>query len=137
MAAKKSKAKKSAPLGVQSTPKQKRKPPKSAWKPGQSGNPKGRPRVGHALAEAIRDVCDPVELAEIAMEIARSGEDDMVRVHALRFLADNGYIKPDPKREPPAVNISFEIRSFVNQLNVTELAAFEKLIMKALPAGDP
>jgi hypothetical protein len=30
-----------------------RKP--GTWKPGQSGNPKGRPRVGNSLAECLRD----------------------------------------------------------------------------------
>lgn len=34
--------------------KNRRKAPRSAWKPGQCGNPAGRPRSGHALAEVLR-----------------------------------------------------------------------------------
>lgn len=34
--------------------------PETRWKPGQSGNPKGRPRAGLALAEAIRARGDEV-----------------------------------------------------------------------------
>lgn len=30
--------------------------PKSAWKPGQSGNPKGRPREGESFAHVMREV---------------------------------------------------------------------------------
>jgi hypothetical protein len=33
----------------------KRPAPRSAWKPGESGNPHGRPRTGNALAEVLRD----------------------------------------------------------------------------------
>lgn len=32
----------------------KRVVPKSAWKPGQSGNPKGRPPMGESLTETMR-----------------------------------------------------------------------------------
>jgi hypothetical protein len=32
-----------------------RKPPHSAWKPGQTGNPKGRPKLGNSIAECVRD----------------------------------------------------------------------------------
>lgn len=34
----------------------KRKLPKNAWKPGQSGNPNGRPKKGFAISELARDV---------------------------------------------------------------------------------
>jgi len=36
----------------------KRPAPGTAWKPGQSGNPAGRPRSGLALAEVLRDYLD-------------------------------------------------------------------------------
>ena len=35
-----------------------RRAPHSAWKPGQSGNPKGRPRLGNSLAECLREYLD-------------------------------------------------------------------------------
>lgn len=36
----------------------KRKVPKNAWKPGQSGNPAGRPKDGHSWAAIIKAVGD-------------------------------------------------------------------------------
>jgi hypothetical protein len=37
-------------------PKPKRKAPKTAWKPGQSGNPAGRPKDGQSWKEVISEV---------------------------------------------------------------------------------
>lgn len=34
----------------------KRKVPRTAWKPGQSGNPKGRPPLGGSIAEQLRTI---------------------------------------------------------------------------------
>ena len=35
-----------------------RQPTRTSWKPGQSGNPKGRPPVRNSLAETFRDYLD-------------------------------------------------------------------------------
>lgn len=35
-----------------------RKPRPTAWKPGHSGNPAGRPRAGNTVAEVMRDYLD-------------------------------------------------------------------------------
>jgi hypothetical protein len=45
----------------------KRKPPKSAWKPGQSGNPKGAPKRGESWAETIKKIgeLDGPEIASL------------------------------------------------------------------------
>lgn len=84
----------------QSQPSRTRKPPTpGSWKPGASGNPKGRPRRGDALAEAIRSKCDPEELASIAMTIAREGASEGVRIQAMQFLADRGYVRPEQRHE--------------------------------------
>lgn len=32
--------------------------PTNAWKPGQSGNPKGRPLKGHSLTESLKEAMD-------------------------------------------------------------------------------
>jgi len=44
-----------------------RKPPKTAWKKGQSGNPKGRPKDGESWASIIKAVGDmyPADLIKI------------------------------------------------------------------------
>ena len=51
----------------QPTGKPKRKAPKTAWKPGQSGNPKGRPKTGQSWSEILAEVWDqyPQELLDI------------------------------------------------------------------------
>jgi hypothetical protein len=51
----------------------KRKPPRTAWKPGESGNPAGAPKRGESWAEIIKQYGDmtPVEAADRANEIAK------------------------------------------------------------------
>jgi hypothetical protein len=51
----------------------KRKPPKSAWKPGQSGNPAGAPKRGESWAEIIKQYGDmtPAEAADRVNEVAK------------------------------------------------------------------
>lgn len=50
----------------------KRKAPPKAWKPGQSGNPKGAPKRGESWAEIIKRIGDmtPIEAADHAKAIA-------------------------------------------------------------------
>jgi len=43
------------------------------WKPGVSGNPRGRPRRGESLSEALRDQVDARKLAKAVLEMAYSG----------------------------------------------------------------
>ncbi len=72
------------------TPK-KRRP--TAWKAGQSGNPKGRPRSGESLAEIVRSEVSPKALIKRMQSLADNAESEQVRVHALTWLADRGYGK--------------------------------------------
>lgn len=67
------------------------------WKPGESGNPKGRPRKGNALSEAIRWKCDPNELVDIALTIARTSKLESIRLQALQWLRDSGYTRPEQR----------------------------------------
>ena len=52
---------------------EKRKPPPTAWKKGQSGNPKGAPRRGMSWAELIKDVGEltPPEAAAKSLELSK------------------------------------------------------------------
>jgi hypothetical protein len=72
-----------------------RKPPTAgSWKPGQSGNPKGRPRKGDALAEAIRAQVSPEELIAVARGVIDSDAPPSVKLQAAQFLAERGYRRP-------------------------------------------
>ena len=52
---------------TQKSDKPKRKAPKTAWKPGQSGNPTGRPKTGQSWGEIAKEIGDqyPEEVVEI------------------------------------------------------------------------
>jgi hypothetical protein len=56
--------------------KPKRKAPRTAWKPGQSGNPKGAPKRGESWAETVKVVGDmlPSEAVDLCRSIARQVE---------------------------------------------------------------
>lgn len=63
------------------------------FKPGQSGNPGGRPVF--KFASWIREQTqEGKELAEIALYIARNNEEDRVKLEAVGWLADRGWGRP-------------------------------------------
>ena len=62
------------PANTQKTEsKPKRKAPKTAWKPGQSGNPAGRPADGESWAGIIAEMA-AMTADEIAGEVGKSNE---------------------------------------------------------------
>lgn len=68
--------------------------------PGHSGNPRGRPSPGLALAQRIRERVSPDELIDVAMKIAgKEGAAVRDRLAAVQFLAERGWIKPPEKLE--------------------------------------
>lgn len=73
--------------------------PDGRWLPGATGNPKGRPRKGSSLAEAIRAKVDPAALVEIALAIAQDKASPALQLQALQFLAGAGFVKPEQRHE--------------------------------------
>ncbi|MBA3841193.1 MAG: hypothetical protein H0X39_00980 [Actinobacteria bacterium] len=76
----------------------------TSFKPGQSGNVKGRPPNNHSLAEAIREGARPAELVEAALRILREGEPAQ-QIQALNWIAANGYSKPPERHEVQAEQV--------------------------------
>lgn len=78
------------------------------YKPGESGNPKGRPPVGRSLADALRRRFPPDRVVDIAESLTES-EDDRVRMIALQFIADRGYGKVVDTSAPDADDDSIDL----------------------------
>jgi hypothetical protein len=65
------------------------------FKPGQSGNPGGRPKEADGLAKYIRSKSkDCFEFADILMEMARNGAEDKDKFNATKLLLEYGIGKP-------------------------------------------
>jgi hypothetical protein len=62
---------------------------------GQSGNPKGRPRTGLALAERIRERLDPDIITDLAERVAADETlSPQARIEILIPVYDRGFLKP-------------------------------------------
>ncbi len=82
------------------TDKHGRSKPPHLWKPGQSGNPKGRTKSKHALSEAIRAGVEPTEMVALALGILRSPTAAAsVKIQMWQALADRGWARPPAERE--------------------------------------
>jgi len=69
--------------------KQEHNTPKTAWKPGQSGNPKGRPPKGQSLTDALKERVDKQAIADKLYEMAIEGD-----ISALKYIYDRVDGKP-------------------------------------------
>lgn len=83
------------------TPKGTRKPPATAWRPGESGNPKGRPKGARnkttlAVESLLQGQAEAV--AQRAVEMALEGDAAMIRVVLDR-------VSPVPKDKPVTLDM--------------------------------
>lgn len=68
------------------------------WKPGQSGNPGGRPKEGAVAARRIRHICARFgeEAIETIVQVMRNPEEaGKTRIYAAELLLNRAFGKPD------------------------------------------
>lgn len=70
-----------------------KKAPKTAFKPGQSGNPSGRPKMPDNLREAIRAAC-PAAVELLVSIVTDTDVRAADRLKAAEILLERGYGKP-------------------------------------------
>jgi hypothetical protein len=73
------------------TPSRRQKIPSSAWRPGQSGNPGGRPKVSAEIRELARQHGSQAIERLVALMHSKN---ESVAVRAAEALLDRGYGRP-------------------------------------------
>ncbi len=105
------------------------------WKPGQSGNPAGRPRGAAGLARYIREQTgDLHEMIDLAIEMARgrgaTPSTTRDRLYAINIVLDRALGKPDQ-----AVAVTADVgpskRVDLSLLSDAELDQYAALLKKA------
>lgn len=98
----------------------KRKAPKSAFKPGQSGNPGGRPKAVRELLEVARAAC-PETLAYLVRVRDDEGEETRARLEAGKILLAYGLGAPpkQPEADPIESMSDDELVSKVREVLAT------------------
>ncbi len=109
-------------------------------KGGSSPNPGGRPKNAFALSNLIRERVDPQELVEVALSIARDSEvDEKIRLQALAFLADRGWIKPptiSAKRVETVSSVAGLLPANWNELSPAARASYLDQMPRMLPEAE-
>jgi hypothetical protein len=87
-------------------PKQgKRPPPRTAFKPGQSGNPGGRPKVAGHVRDLARE--RQVRAIEVLTKLMES-KDERVQLAAANAMLDRGSGRPSSEAEMLSVRLRIE-----------------------------
>ena len=74
-------------VSEQTANRPKRKAPRTAFKPGQSGNPGGRPRT-RELTDALAKIVKPAELAKELKRLALKAKEETTRLAAIKYTWD-------------------------------------------------
>lgn len=104
--------------------KPKKAPTAGSWKPGQSGNPGGRPRTAYAFSEKVRERIDPDQVIALALEFANDAAQPVERRLAVLWqLVDRGFVKP-----PTTVNANVSSGPLARDYDAMPLADRERLL---------
>lgn len=99
----------------------KRRALKSAWGPGRSGNPGGRPKVAAEVQELAR-AHGPTAIERLAALM--ESENENVAIRAAETLLDRGYGRPPQAmviREPEQRQIQFDVQIVKTHFDATGL----------------
>jgi len=98
--------------------------PEHLWKPGQSGNPSGRPKGVASIREYILSrTKNGEELAEMMLEVARGAEEIRDKMTAIRWLSDYGFGKPSENVEHTGTITIEQLIAGANRLEASRLVA--------------
>ena len=86
--------------------------------PGQSGNPGGRPKDEHRVAELARSYT--VEAIDTLVELMRDGKDERVRGTAAQALLDRGWGKAKVEVVTSAEGSYLDVLRMVNERLVAD-----------------
>ena len=105
----------------------KRNPPRSAWSPGQSGNPGGRPKVAAEVRDLAREYAGKAIKRLVGL---MDSKNQPVALRAAEAVLDRGYGRPlqamklpeDPQEKPRSLDLTKltddELREFSNARKV-------------------
>lgn len=92
------------------------------WKAGQSGNPKGRPRTGTGLAQAIQRMVVVEDMVNFCLDrIKGSGYSEKDKQWAMDWLARQGFKLPAQVVEVAQVELDEALE--VEKMSTAELEA--------------
>ncbi len=97
------------------------------WQPGQSGNPKGRPKKGRTFTDALEAKGTPAELAELAWKATLNGEPWAIQMIFNRLEPQTTQLKlTHEKSDGPTIDYS--------RLTDSEIEQLESLLERATGA---
>lgn len=111
----------------------KRKAPPRAWRPGESGNPGGRPRKTPdemALVEACR--AKAPEAMRVLASLMKAADKDSVRLQAALAILERGFGRPLQRQEQGAPG-SFEKHATREELERSIVERGAKLGFRIVP----
>lgn len=99
------------------------------WKPGQSGNPGGRPRIESEVRRLAQEN-SPVAMTRL-IEIAAKSRDERAAIIASQTILDRAF---GPAKEPPPEDVTRD-KPDLEELGTKDLKALRAILRKIVAGG--